>query len=179
MNVVDVAHVLRDYPVFRNTSLRHLTDLVELARPDAKVLPFRATEKITGAFVLALRGRAVAQGQFLLTPGEVFWSLLPAILFDAASFAVGRDVGGFSRRRLTDFLLLLEQPLDVEGTAADDTLVLPLTEDLLRNATLASTSFAKSVDLRPLGHPGSLYDFFLNKYPREKARRRRSPDEGT
>ena len=128
--------------------------------------------------MLALRGRAVAQTRFVLIPGQVFWSVTPD-LFDLAMMAARPEVTRFSPAAAIDFAVTLERPLEVEGTAAEDTLVLPITEDVLLQATRASTSFAKSADLTPLIYPGSLYDFFLHKYPRATARHRAPADGGT
>jgi hypothetical protein len=162
MNVVDVAHLLRDQSVFRNTSLRHLTDLAELARPDAKLLDLGDRKVVAGVFVLTLRGRAVVQQTFVRGPGEMLWSVLALQLLAQAQVPTIHDSMALPEPLSPE--LLLEVPLEVEGAAAGGTLLLPITENVLLRATRASTSFGTGVDLTPLGHHLSLYDFFRKKH---------------
>src|SRR5438445_7875935 len=80
MTVLAAAHALRNHVAFRDTSLRHLTDLVEMARGDARELAFGTTERIRSVFFVLLRGRALADSIFELTPGDVFWTgLVPTL----------------------------------------------------------------------------------------------------
>jgi hypothetical protein len=158
-NVVSAAHALRRHPVFARTSIRHLTDLVELARPDVTVIPFDATEVVSAVFLLLLQGTVSAGPTFALLPGEPFWSGLYALVagigMSAASFPSAPTMVGF------------ENDVRLKGTTVGGTTILRLTEKVLLDATLASTSFGLSVDLSPLAqHPKTLHRFFTEKYGR-------------
>ncbi len=156
MTVLQAAHVLRSHPVFRNTSLRHLTDLVELSRPEVQVLGFGARLPVQAAFVALLRGGARVP-PILLTPGDVLWTGMVAIL----NASLRPEVATMLPSPRSFVFVLEDFPVTVEATAAEKTLVLPLTVHRLREAANASTSFGRSVDLKPFtGQDMTLTDFF-------------------
>jgi hypothetical protein len=151
--------VLRRHPVFARTSIRHLMDLVELARPDVTVIGFQQRQRMSAVFLVLLEGTASAGPTFVLRPGEAFWSgfyaLVSGIGMTAAAFPSAATMVGF------------ENEVRLEGTAVGGTTILPVTEARLLNATLASTWFGLTVDLSPLAqHPKTLHQFFTEKYGR-------------
>jgi hypothetical protein len=159
MTVLTVANALRRHPMFRKTSLRHLTDLVERARGGAKLIPFDGTERINAVFVLVLRGTALANGKFPVMAGDLFSTGLVQLITRAGLAFMLRAT------RAATTLTLEDVHVDVEGTAAEGTLLLPFTSDVLLKATQASTSFGLSVDLEELaGRPLTLHEAFTTLY---------------
>jgi hypothetical protein len=159
LDVTSAAHAVRRHPVFARTSLRHLMDLVELARPDLTVIEFGHHATVSAAFLLPLRGIASAGPTFALLPGELFWTGFYALVTGGG--------GSMSAFPAAPTMVAFENEVRLKGTTIGGTTILPLTERLLLNATLASTSFALTVDLTPLAqHPKTLHRFFTEKYGR-------------
>src|SRR5438132_7792143 len=154
MNVLSAANALRTSPVFANTGVRHLVDLVELAAPRRVVIPFERSRSIRAPFILVTRGRAHARavgGTFPLGSGDLLWTNQPAFLEPAAARRIERRAG----------TILSNVRVELTSTAVEGTEVLPLRVGILRSATTASSSFGRSVDLSVVS-PGktTLYDIF-------------------
>src|SRR5437870_4824028 len=154
MTVLAAAHALRNHFAFRDTSLRHLTDLAEMARGDARVLAFGTTERIRSVFLVLLRGRALAQlaevgladSVFEFTPGDVFWTgLVPTLAQMGTMQRTARRARSPRGRPFT--FALEDRDVEVTAVAAEGALILPLTRQVLSAAANASTSFAMSVVL--------------------------------
>src|SRR5437899_10216623 len=147
MTVLAAAHALRNHVAFRDTSLRHLTDLVEMARGDARVLTSGTAERIRSVFFVLLRGRALADPIFEFTPGDVFWTgLVPIVLAWMGITPPTASMTRFHGRESFAFALE-DHDVEVTAVAAEGTLILPLTRQVLSAAAHASTSFAMSVVL--------------------------------
>jgi len=149
MNVLTAAHGLRKHSVFRHTSLRHLVDLVELASDRKTRVGFGVTQSIGGAVLFVHDGGArLPQHNMVLRPGAVVFTGLPAFTGQGVEWTGS----------LTADHVLPDRILDIEARAVEGTLVLPVTQRVLTTAAKASTSFARSVDLTPLGFPLTLHD---------------------
>jgi hypothetical protein len=164
MTVLEAAYALRRYPIFRKTSLQHLTDLVEQTLPEQKVIPAGRTVDIPFVFMLVVGGTAHVQPSFALGAGDVFWSALS----EAAQHAmlrggVGRGITGSPLPPIR-LAVVDDFGVPVEGTAVRDTLVLPLTIERLRIVGQASISFGRSVDLASLGIRMTLHDLLTHRY---------------
>jgi hypothetical protein len=167
MTVLDAAHALRSYPIFRGTSLRHLTDLVELARRDQRTIgPGQVATVERAAFILVLSGTARVAPAFTLRPGEVFWTTLFALAAHAMNGARPGHVGLAAAPAPIRLFVVDAIDVPVEATSQEEAFVLPLTEALLHRATRASLSFGRSVDLSPLGARMTLHEFFTDRYGR-------------
>src|SRR5262245_53946172 len=164
MTVVDAARTLRNYPVFARASLRHLSDLAELARKDQQLVRAGDTADIDdAAFIVVLSGnRVVLSGgraddaTFAMSAGGVFWTMLVRFV-RAGTMAMGHP-GAITAGTGTAVPI---EGITVHVETEEDALVLPLTMATLGRAAHASTSFATTVDLRPVGGTGSLFDFLV------------------
>src|SRR5262245_44075650 len=81
MNVPSAVNALQNNPVFRNTSARHLTDLVHLALPGAVRVARGAQRDVGGVFLVVAEGRVRLDEQRLVLPAGTV-----ALGVDAAFF---------------------------------------------------------------------------------------------
>jgi hypothetical protein len=160
MTVLTAANMLRTFPAFQKTSLRHLTDLVEKARPKVMTIHVDDPKPVSAVFSLVLSGHGVAGSILPLAPGQtVLMALIPMLeaLMAGTSFAGRPFIAG---RPATGFTFTLANT-DVPLKSTTETLwILPLDRDLLHDATIASPSFGSSVDLGVLFNPQRAYSLF-------------------
>jgi hypothetical protein len=162
MTVLTAANALRNHVAFRNTSLRHLSDFLEQVRNQVTTISVAETREITALFLLVLRGRGNAESTFPLVPGQTFWMGLVSMLRAAVSgppFIAGPHFETFT-------FTIDDVPKVRVTSTTEDFVVLPITVEMLRAATVASTSFGASVDFSELLHspkPFTLLDLLLGR----------------
>lgn len=137
---------LRDSGIFRDTSVRLLADVVELASRDVQRVPPNATRTIADAvFVVMLDGSATS----------------PDLRFARPRKGAGRPRGAPRRTRVAEETIfwnarevidVIEETgstmIELTGGGPMGALVLPLTTELLRRAAAGSPEFVRSVRWR-------------------------------
>jgi predicted acylesterase/phospholipase RssA len=137
INIPRAVAALQNHPVFRNTSARHLTDLVHLAASGAVPVARGQQKEVPGAFLVVTDGRA------RLDP--------PRLVVPAGTAVPGVDTGFLTRAFEGSFGAASETiSASVTGDSSTDTWVLPLSWEVLMDAARISPSFAKTVRVDPL-----------------------------